>query len=137
MTSSVTSRQAGKTLLLRCGKTLSRLRALALAFESPLVAEHSLTLPPPTPVLLKALGETLPVYTEEIQAVGFLCIKWSPPMPVPFMEAFGATIAPGAYTISGTLRFQGCNDELCEIPQAIPFTILLRIEAGIPPAPKP
>lgn len=112
-------------------------QALELTFESPVVAEHALSLPPPTPVLLTALGETLPVYTEEIQAVGSLRIKWSPPVPVPFMEAFGATIAPGVYTISGTLRFQGCNDELCETPQAIPFTLPLHIEAGVPPAPKP
>jgi AhpC/TSA family/Disulphide bond corrector protein DsbC len=111
-------------------------QALELTFESPLVAEHSLAIPPPTPVLLKALGETLPVYTGDIQAVGSLRIKWSPPMPVPFMEALGATVAPGEYTIGGTLRFQGCNDELCETPQAIPFTLPLRIEAGIPPVPK-
>jgi hypothetical protein len=112
-------------------------QALALTFESPIVAEYSLTLPPPTPVLLTALGETLPVYTGDIQAVGSLRIAWSPPMPVPFMEALGATIAPGEYTIAGLLRFQGCNDELCETPQSIPFTLPLRIEAGIPPAPKP
>jgi peroxiredoxin len=112
-------------------------QALELTFESPLVADQALSLPPPTPVLLTALGETLLVYTGDIQAVGSLRIKWSPPVPVPFMEAFGATIEPGAYTISGTLRFQGCNDDLCETPQAIPFTIPLRIEAGIPSAPKP
>lgn len=112
-------------------------QALALTFESPLVAEHALTLPPPTPVLLPALGETLPAYTGDIQAVGSLRIKWSPPVPVPFMEAFGATIAPGEYSISGTLRFQGCNDKRCETPQAIPFMLPVRIEAGVPPAPKP
>ena len=115
----------------------SQYQVLDLTFESPVVAEHALSLPPPSPVLLTALGETLPVYTGDIQAVGSLRIKWSPPVPVPFMEAFGATIEPGAYSISGTLRFQRCNDELCETPQVIPFTIPLRIEAGVPPAPKP
>jgi len=112
-------------------------QALALTFDSPLVGEYSLHLPPPTPLLLKALGETLPVYTEEIQAVGALRIKWSPPVPVPFMEALGARIEPGEYSIAGTLRFQGCNDEVCEMPQAIAFTVPIRIEAGVPPAPKP
>jgi len=68
-------------------------QALTLTFDSPLVGESSLHLPPPTPLLLKALGETLPVYTEEVQAVDALRIKWSPPAPVPFMEAFGARIA--------------------------------------------
>jgi DsbC/DsbD-like thiol-disulfide interchange protein len=111
-------------------------QALALTFDSPLVAEHSLHLPSPTPLLLEAVGETLPVYTSEIQAVGMLRIKWSPPMPVPFMEALGARIEPGAYTITGTLRFQACSDEVCLAPQAVPFTIPVHIEAGIPPAPK-
>jgi len=111
-------------------------QALTLTFDGPLVGDYSLNLPPPTPLLLKALGETLPLYTEEIQAVGALRIKWSPPVPVPFMEAFGARIEPGEYTITGTLRFQGCNDEVCEPPQAVTFTIPVHIEAGIPPAPK-
>jgi cytochrome c biogenesis DsbD-like protein len=111
-------------------------QALTLTFDSPVVAEHSLTLPPPTPLLLKAMGETLPVYTGDIQAVGSLHTRWSPPAPAPFMEALGARIEPGAYTIPGTLRFQACTDEVCEMPQAIPFSVPLRIEAGIPPAPK-
>lgn len=111
-------------------------QALALTFESPFVAEYSLPLPPPTPLVLKALGETLPVYSSDLQAVGALRIKWSPPAPVPFLEAFGARIEPGEYTISGTLRFQGCTDEVCLSPQAIPFAVPLRIEAGIPSAPK-
>ena len=114
----------------------SNYQALALTFENPIVEKLSLDLPPPTPLRLEAVGETLPVYTQEIQAVGTLGIKWSPPMPVPFMEAFGARIEPGTYTITGTLRFQACNDEMCEMPQAIPFSIPLRIEVGIPPAPK-
>ncbi len=112
-------------------------QALALTVDSPLVAEHSLDLPSPTPLLLKAVGEILPVYTHEIQAVGMLRIKWSPPMPVPFMEALGARIEPGAYTIKGTLHFQACSEEVCLAPQAVPFTVPVHIEAGIPPAPKP
>src|SRR5229473_7294309 len=31
------------------------------------------------PILLKALGETLPVYDNEIRAIGKLRINWSPP----------------------------------------------------------
>ena len=111
-------------------------QALALTFDSPLVAEYSLDLPSPTPLLLKAVGETLPVYTSEIQTVGMLRIKWSPPMPVPFLEALGARIEPGAYTINGTLHFQVCSEEVCLAPQAVTFTIPVHIEAGIPPAPK-
>jgi hypothetical protein len=112
-------------------------QALELTFDSPIVGEYSLALPSPTPLLLKAFGETLPVYTGNIQALGTLRIKWSPPMPVPFMEALGARIEPGSYTINGRLRFQACSEEVCESPQAIAFILPMRVEAGVPPAPKP
>jgi len=112
-------------------------QALELGFDSPLVEELSLTLPAPTPVVLEAVGETLPVYTGDMQALGTLRIKWSPPMPAPFLEALGKRIDPGQYRITGTLRFQACSAEVCEAPQAIPFAVPLQIEAGIPPAPQP
>jgi hypothetical protein len=112
-------------------------QALALTFDSPLVAAHSLDLPSPTPLHLTAVGETLPVYTSEIQARGTLRIQWSPPMPVPFLEALGARIEPGAYTLTGTLRFQVCSEAVCLAPQAVTFAVPMQIEAGIPPAPKP
>jgi hypothetical protein len=106
-----------------------------LIFDSPLVGEYSLALPPPSPMLLQALGETLPIYTGELRAVGKLGIKWSPPRPAPFLEALGKFIEPGGYTIKGELRFQACSNDVCEAPQAIPFELPLQVEAGIPPAP--
>jgi hypothetical protein len=87
-------------------------------------------------MLLKALGETLPVYEGEVRAIGKLAIKWSPPSPAKFMEAFGKRIEPGSYKIGGTLRFQACSDTVCEAPQAIKFELPLELEAGVPPAPK-
>lgn len=107
-------------------------RAVELVLDSPFVEAFSLELPPPTPLLLTAVGETLPVYTGEIQAVGKFGIKWSPPMPAPFLETLGARIDPGEYTIKGALRFQACSEEICETPQTISFSLPLRIEAGIP-----
>jgi hypothetical protein len=111
-------------------------QALELTLESPLIGEQSIELPAPRPLLLKALGETLPVYEGELTAHGKLGIKWSPPLPAPFLLALGHTIAPGPYQIAGTLRFQACSDDVCEPPQAIKFALPLTIEAGIPPAPK-
>ena len=107
-----------------------------LVFDSPLVGEQFLELPPARPILLKALGETLPIYESEVRAVGKLGIRWSPPMPAKFLETLGKRIEPGVYRINGTLRFQACSDEVCEAPQAITFELPLKIEAGIPPAPK-
>lgn len=114
----------------------SNYQALEMTFDSPLIEEPSLKLPLPTPMLLRAVGETLPTYHGEIEALGTLRIKWSPPMPAPFLEALGPRIDPGKYTINGVLRFQACSEEICEAPQAITFTVPVQIEAGIPPAPK-
>ena len=112
-------------------------RATELIFDSPIVGEQSLELPAAKPMLLKALGETLPVYEGEVRATGKLGIKWSPPMPAKFLEAFGKTIPPGPYKIAGTLRFQACSDTVCEPPEAIKFELPLELESGVPPAKKP
>jgi hypothetical protein len=119
------------------GKPLpANYQALDLILESPLIAGQTLELPEPQPLLLLALGETLPVYGGEIKAHGKVGIKWSPPMPAPFLLALGETIEPGIYEISGTLRFQACSDDICEPPQAIKLRLPLTIERGIPAAPK-
>jgi hypothetical protein len=107
-----------------------------LLFNGLIVGEQSLRLPAARPMLLKALGETLPLYGGELRAVGKLGIKWSPPAPAKFLEPFGKRIEPGLYKIGGMLRFQTCSDEICEAPQAIKFELPLTVEAGIPPAPK-
>jgi hypothetical protein len=111
-------------------------QAIELAFEGPLVGEQSLEMPSAKPMLLKALGETLPVYENEIRAIGKLGISWSPPMPAKFLEALGPRIEPGLHSIDGVLRFQACSDDVCEIPQTVEFKLPLRIEAGIPSVPK-
>jgi Disulphide bond corrector protein DsbC len=119
------------------GKPLpSSYRPTELIFEGPLVGEQSIELPAAKPMLLKALGETLPVYEGEVRATGRLGIKWSPPMPAKFMEPFGKTIAPGSYKIAGTLRFQPCSDTVCEPPQAVRFELPFELEAGVLPAPR-
>jgi hypothetical protein len=119
------------------GKPLpDRYQATELIFHGPLVEGLALDFPAPKPMLLKALGETLPVYEGEFRALGKLGIKWSPPAPVPFLEAFGKWIAPGAYKIEGELQFQPCSDSVCEPPQAVKFELPIQLEAGIPPAPK-
>jgi hypothetical protein len=107
-----------------------------LVFDGLIVGEQSLRLPAARPMLLKALGETLPVYGGELRALGKLGIKWSPPVPAKFLEAFGKRIEPGPYKVAGTLRFQACSDDVCETPQAIKFELPLTVETGIPPAPK-
>jgi peroxiredoxin len=119
------------------GKPLpSNYQPVELVLESPILGEQWLELPAAQPVLLKALGETLPVYTVGFKAHGKVGIKWSPPMPAPFLKGLGDKIEPGLYQIAGTLRFQACTDDVCEPPQAIEFALPLTIEAVIAPAPK-
>ena len=70
-------------------------RPTELIFESPIVGEQSIELPAAKPMLLKALGETLPVYEGEVQATGKLGIKWSPPMPAKFLRALRQNYSSG------------------------------------------
>lgn len=119
------------------GKPLpSNYQPVDLVLESPFISEQSLELPAPQPLLLPALGETLPVYGGAFKAHGKVAIKWSPPMPAPFLLPLGEMIKPGLYQLDGTLKFQACSDDVCEMPQAIKFMLPLTIEARVPSAPK-
>lgn len=111
-------------------------QAMTLTFEGPLIGEYSLKMPAAKPLLLKALGETLPVYDGNIRAQGRLGIKWSPPIPAKFLESLGAPIEPGLHHIEGAFRFQACSDRVCEAPQTIRFQLPLTIQRGIPAPPK-
>jgi hypothetical protein len=113
-----------------------RYQATELTFDGPLIGEYSLDLPPSKPLFLKGLGETLSIYEGEVSAVGKLGIIWGPPAPIKFMEAFGKWIKPGDYKIGGELRFQACNDSVCEPPRSIRFELPMQLEPGVPPAPK-
>jgi hypothetical protein len=108
-------------------------QAAELSFEGPLVDQQSLEMPPAKPLLLKALGETLPVYEKEVRAIGKLGIRWSPPLPAKFLEPLGKRIEPGLHQVDGIFRYQACNDESCEMPQTIKFQLPLTIVSGIPP----
>jgi hypothetical protein len=57
-------------------------------------------------------------------------------MPAPFLKGLGDKIEPGLYQIAGTLRFQACSDDVCEMPRAIKFALPLTIEEQVPSAPK-
>lgn len=111
-------------------------QATVVQFEGTLVGKYSIDMPPARPLMLKALGENLPVYEGQIRALGTIEIKWSPPIPAKFLEPLGPPIRPGIHQLTGILRFQACNDELCEVPQAVKFELPLTIEAGIPAPPK-
>ena len=111
-------------------------QAVELSLNGDIVGEYSVDFPAPEPMTLKALGETLPVYSGKVSAIGKLGVRWSPPSPAKFMASLGERIEPGPHMIDGSLRFQACSDSICEPPQAIEFELPLTVEAGTPPAPK-
>jgi DsbC/DsbD-like thiol-disulfide interchange protein len=85
----------------------------SLSFAKDLAAHQSVTMPPPTPLRFEALGETLPVYQGDFTSSAELQLK--------------PDLKPGPQTISGTLRFQECNDSLCKMPRTVEFTLPLQI----------
>jgi hypothetical protein len=112
-------------------------RPTELIFSGDLVGSQILELPTPRTKLLPALSEMLPVYEDRVQALGKLGIRWSPPMPAPFLEPLAKMIEPGDHKISGVLRFQACSETVCEPPDEVRFELPLTIEKGVPAAPKP
>jgi hypothetical protein len=119
------------------GKPLpSNYRPTELLLSGRLIDHLTLTLPPPKPKLMPALKETLPIYEGTVQALGRVGIKWSPPMPAPFLLKIGPVIEPGAHRIAGALRYQACSETACEAPEEIGFELPLMIEKGVPALPK-
>jgi Disulphide bond corrector protein DsbC len=85
----------------------------SLSFGEDLAAHQSVTMPPPTQLRFEALGETLPVYQGDFTSSAELQLK--------------PDLKPGPQTVSGTLRFQECNDSLCKMPRTVEFTLPLQI----------
>jgi len=93
---------------------------MELTLEGDLVDELTIELPPAKPLLLKALGETLP-FTPTA------CGRWASSRKVESADAravpacTGQADSAGAHKIKGTLRFQACSDTVCEPPEEIPL----------------
>jgi thiol:disulfide interchange protein DsbD len=44
--------------------------------------------------------------------------------------AVAGTVAPGEHTLTGTVEFQACNDQVCLPPAKVPFTVVVTVAAG-------
>jgi hypothetical protein len=86
-----------------------------IEFDQSLVASQSYEFPAAEPIEIKSLGERLPVYTGKNRARGRITLKLG--------------IKPGEHKLAGTLRFQECNDQICQLPQKIAFEIPIVIVA--------
>lgn len=92
--------------------------ATSVVFSGDAVAKQSWSLPPATPLEFRALGETLPVYAGTVRGKGTILIS--------------GRVKPGEDKVSGILKFQECNDEICKLPQQVPFEIPIMVEQMVP-----
>jgi DsbC/DsbD-like thiol-disulfide interchange protein len=88
--------------------------ATSITFDDPKIIRQSFELPPPVPMEIVALGETLPVYSSSFEGLGSLLLKFP--------------IEAGRTVLSGQLHFQQCSDTVCEPPQTVPFQLPLTLE---------
>jgi hypothetical protein len=96
--------------------------ATSITFDDPRIIRQSFELPEAHPMVIAALGESLPVYSGSFQGMGSLLIK--------FPTDAGATV------FRGLLRFQQCSDTVCVAPQVVSFELPLNIEPLMVPPPK-
>ena len=87
---------------------------LTIALAPELVANQRFEFPKATPIKFAALGETLPAYTGKFRATGRVLVK--------------SDLKRGDYQLDGTLHFQECNDQICKLPQTLPFVMPLKID---------
>lgn len=86
----------------------------SIKFDGDLVAQQRLDLPQPLQLHFAALNQTYPVYQGTFKGTGNIVLA--------------PGLKPGDYSIGGTLNFQECNDAICKMPQAVRFTIPLKID---------
>ncbi len=70
--------------------------------ESNALATHPAVYPPSKKLHLKAINETVPVYTGQVRVLREVTI--------------GKNVKPGELTVEGTFRYQACDDKECFNP---------------------
>jgi AhpC/TSA family len=104
--------------------------------DDDLIAQQHFTVPAPTILEFAATGESLPVHQGQVRITGRMRLRWSPP-PSIFAGLEDAVrrraIAPGAYCLGVTLRYQPCSDSTCLAPQLMRFDTRIVIEANVAP----
>lgn len=89
--------------------------------DSPAFTSHEMTPPPSTKLRLPVIDETVPVYTGHFRLVRDITIAAEPKVK-PLANA------SGEFTVSGTLRYQACDDRMCYVPQDLPITWTFQLE---------
>lgn len=87
---------------------------LAIA-ESSAITTHPSVYPPSKALHLKAINETVPVYTGQVRVLREITIT--------------KNVEPGELIVEGTFRYQACDDRECFIPETLPLKWKLQVEA--------
>jgi len=82
-------------------------------------AVHEPQFPRSTKLYLKAIGETVPAYRGHFRLTRDVTFPLRPE---------GA--APGPFSVTGSLRYQACDDRVCYIPQELHLTWTFRDQAS-------
>lgn len=89
--------------------------------ESRHVGLQAPQLPPTHPMVLQGTGETLHVYEGDVQIRVPMLFNGFPPEP----DAQGTV----AVDVTGTVRWQSCDDHTCHIPRSEPFSLTIPVRA--------
>jgi DsbC/DsbD-like thiol-disulfide interchange protein len=87
-----------------------------ITFDDAVVAKQSIDFPKPEMMKFEALGQTLPVYKGSMHAGGNLKLR--------------PDLKPGDINLTGKVEFQECSDNICKMPQSLPFAIPLTIASS-------
>ena len=87
---------------------------LAIAAK-PELAVHPAVYPESKMLRLPAIDETVPVYAGRFRVLREVTI--------------GKSVQPGSLTIEGSFRYQACDDTKCYVPETVPVTWSLKVEA--------
>lgn len=89
----------------------------SITFEDKLIEHQAFDWPEAKLVRLASLNESLPVYDGKFSVNGRLLTR--------------QLVRPASYQLKGTLRFQTCNDQVCNPPEALNFNLPLTIETQV------
>lgn len=90
--------------------------------ESPAWRMHPVTFPEAKILHLKAIGEKVPVYERRFTLQREVTLGQTGPLT--------AAASNGELTIAGELLYQACDDRVCYLPQTLPITWKMKLEAA-------
>ena len=90
--------------------------ATNITFDDAVVAKQSIDFPKPEMMKFAALGQTLPVYKGSVHVGGDVKLR--------------PDLKPGDINLTGKVEFQECSDDICKMPQSLPFAIPITIASS-------